>query len=81
MAYMTVFAIVQWGTGGSMVGYSLFYFCIDTLVVSRALNWFITDIRIDILPVRASNPGFRSTSIGKVAWPGICIGVIALVGK
>ena len=57
MAYMTqVFATVQWGTWLLiMVGYSLFYFGIDTLVVSRALNWFITDIRYrDILPVRAS---------------------------
>ena len=57
MAYMTqVFATVQWGTWLLiMVGYSLFYFGIDTLVVSWALNWFITDIRYrDILPVRAS---------------------------
>ena len=55
MAYMTqVFATVQWGTWLLiMVSYSLFYFSIDTLVVSRALNWFITDIRYrDILPVR-----------------------------
>ena len=57
VAYMTqVFATVQWGAWLLiMVSYSLFYFSIDTLVVSRALNWFITDIRYrDILPVRAS---------------------------
>ena len=56
-AYMTeVFANVEWGAWMLiMVGYSLFYFGIDTLVVSRALSWFITDIRYrDILPVRAS---------------------------
>ncbi|HBF62357.1 MAG TPA: hypothetical protein DDW59_02920 [Gammaproteobacteria bacterium] len=56
-AYMVqVFANVQWGAWLLiMVAYSLFYFGIDTLVVSRALNWFITDIRYrDILPVRAS---------------------------
>jgi hypothetical protein len=56
-AYMAqVFATVEWGMWLLiMVGYSLFYFAIDTLVVSRALSWFITDIRYrDILPVRAS---------------------------
>ena len=38
-----------------MVAYSGLYFCIDTLVVSRAINWFVTPIRYrDILPVRAS---------------------------
>ena len=51
-----VFANVQWGAWMAlMVGYSGFYFCIDTLVVTRALNWFITPIRYrDILPIRAS---------------------------
>jgi hypothetical protein len=51
-----VFATVQWGSWLLlMVAYSLFYFAIDTLVVSRALNWFIKDIRYrDILPIRAS---------------------------
>jgi hypothetical protein len=35
--------------------YSWFYFTIDTLVVTRALNWFIKPIRYrDILPIRAS---------------------------
>src|SRR5690606_9496124 len=38
-----------------MMAYSTFYFLIDTLVVSRALNWFVADIRYrDILPIRAS---------------------------
>jgi len=38
-----------------MIGYSLFYFLIDTLVVTRALNWFLAKIRYrDILPIRAS---------------------------
>ena len=57
LAYMTqVFAAVDWLSWLLvMVGYSLFYFLIDTLVVSRALSWFIADIRYqDILPIRAS---------------------------
>ncbi|MDA1369582.1 MAG: hypothetical protein O2971_02310 [Proteobacteria bacterium] len=38
-----------------MIGYSLFYFLIDTLVVTKALNWFLADIKYkDILPIRAS---------------------------
>jgi len=38
-----------------MMVYSLLYFAIDTLVVTRALNWFIKDIKYrDILPIRAS---------------------------
>ena len=51
-----VFANVQWLSWiGLMVAYSGFYFCIDTLVVTRALNWFIEPIRYrDILPIRAS---------------------------
>ena len=51
-----VFANVQWLSWiGLMVAYSGFYFCIDTLVATRALNWFITPIRYrDILPIRAS---------------------------
>ena len=55
--YMTaVFAGVQWLPWlALMVGYSLFYFSIDTLIVNRALRWFIADIPYkDILPVRAS---------------------------
>ena len=51
-----VFGDVQWLSWiGLMVAYSGFYFCIDTLVMTRALNWFITPIRYqDILPIRAS---------------------------
>ena len=55
--YMTqVFANVAWGPWlALMMGYSLFYFAIDTLVVTRALNWFLADIKFkDILPIRAS---------------------------
>jgi hypothetical protein len=38
-----------------MVCYSLFYFVIDTLVVTKALNWFVADIKYkDIAPIRAS---------------------------
>ena len=57
MEYMSgVFANVSWGYWLLlMMAYSLFYFGIDTLVVSRALNWFTGKIRYrDILPVRAS---------------------------
>ncbi|MEX2367146.1 MAG: hypothetical protein WD601_11120 [Pseudohongiellaceae bacterium] len=56
VAYMSqVFANVQWLSWLIlMVAYSGFYFLIDTLVVSRALNWFIARIRYrDILPIRA----------------------------
>lgn len=56
-AYMTdVFATVQWLPWlGLMMAYSSFYFLVDTLVVTRALNWFVKDIRYqDILPIRAS---------------------------
>ena len=51
-----VFDNVQWVSWiALMVAYSGFYFCIDTLVVTRALNWFIKPIRYrDILPIRAS---------------------------
>ncbi len=57
LAYMAdVFAQVDWVTWVAiMVCYSLFYFLIDTLVVTRALSWFIKDIRYtDILPIRGS---------------------------
>ena len=38
-----------------MIVYSFLYFFIDTLVVTRALNWFIKEIKYrDILPIRAS---------------------------
>ncbi len=51
-----VFRDVQWVPWiGLMVAYSGLYFLIDTLVVSRALTWFIKPIRYrDILPIRAS---------------------------
>ena len=51
-----VFATVDWVPWlFLMVGYSIFYFCIDTLVVTKALNWFIADIKFrDIMPIRAS---------------------------
>lgn len=57
MEYMgQVFANVAWLPWlGLMMAYSLFYFLIDTLVVSRALNWFLAPIKYrDILPIRAS---------------------------
>jgi hypothetical protein len=55
--YMTrVFANVRWLPWLLlMMVYSGFYLTIDTLVVTRALNWFIKPIRYrDILPIRAS---------------------------
>jgi hypothetical protein len=55
--YMSqVFATVAWLPWlGLMMLYSLFYFFIDTLVVTKALNWFLAPIRYrDILPIRAS---------------------------
>ena len=57
IAYMTdVFSNVAWVPWlGLMIAYSLFYFLVDTLVVTRALNWFLADIKYkDILPIRAS---------------------------
>ena len=55
--YMTqVFSNVRWLPWlGLMMVYSGFYFLVDTLVVTRALNWFVKPIRYqDILPIRAS---------------------------
>jgi hypothetical protein len=51
-----VFANVRWLPWLLlMMVYSCFYFTIDTLVVTRALNWFIKPIRYrDIAPIRAS---------------------------
>ncbi len=51
-----VFAAVDWVSWAAlMVAYSLIYFAIDTLVVTRTVSWFIRDIKYtDILPVRAS---------------------------
>lgn len=57
VAYMAqVFSTVDWVPWlGLMIAYSLFYFVIDTLVVTKALNWFVSDIKYkDIMPVRAS---------------------------
>ncbi len=58
VAYMTeVFSTVDWVPWLIlMIGYSLFYFAIDTLVITKALNWFIADIKYkDIMPIRASS--------------------------
>lgn len=55
--YMSgVFATVEWLPWlALMMVYSFLYFLIDTLVVTRALSWFIQEIRYrDILPIRAS---------------------------
>ena len=55
--YMTqVFATVAWIPWLLlMMVYSFLYFLIDPLVVTRALNWFIAEIRYrDIMPIRAS---------------------------
>jgi hypothetical protein len=51
-----VFADVQWLPWLLlMMIYSVFYFLIDTLVVSSALNWFIAPVRYrDLLPIRGS---------------------------
>lgn len=51
-----VFATVNWIPWlVLMICYSLFYFAIDTLVVTKALNWFVADIKYkDIMPIRAS---------------------------
>ena len=57
VAYMTqVFSTVDWIPWlALMICYSLFYFAIDTLVVTKALNWFVADIKYkDIMPIRAS---------------------------
>lgn len=57
VTYMqAVFAQVSWGQWiALMIAYSLFYFFIDTLVVTRALRWFTKEIRFrDILPIRGS---------------------------
>lgn len=56
--YMSqVFANVRWVPWLLlMMGYSLAYFAIDTLVITRALNWFIAPIKYrDIMPIRGSS--------------------------
>ena len=52
-----VFANVDWVPWLLlMVGYSFVYFMIDTLVVTKALGWFVKKIRFrDIMPIRASS--------------------------
>ena len=55
--YMSrIFANVTWILWlPLMMAYSFLYFAIDTLVVMRALNWFIQEIKYrDIMPIRAS---------------------------
>ena len=58
VAYMSqVFSHVAWVPWlALMMAYSCFYFLVDTLVTTSALNWFLDkDIRYrDILPIRAS---------------------------
>jgi hypothetical protein len=57
LGYMTrVFANVRWLPWLLlMIVYSCFYLIIDTLVLTKALSWFIKPIRYrDILPIRAS---------------------------
>ncbi|MFM1896414.1 MAG: hypothetical protein RLZZ385_1488 [Pseudomonadota bacterium] len=57
VAYMSqVFANVQWVPWLLlMMTYSCVYFAIDTLVITRALNWFIADVKYrDIMPIRGS---------------------------
>ena len=53
---LQVFTAVNWIPWLLMMtAYCLFYFSIDTLIVTRALNWFIKDIKYtDIMPIRAS---------------------------
>jgi len=56
-AYMSnAFAAVNWVPWVFlMISYSLIYFVIDTLVITRALGWFIAKVPYrDILPIRAS---------------------------
>ena len=50
-----VFANVNWIPWlVLMMGYSLFYFLIDTFVATKSLNWFLAEIKYkDILPIRA----------------------------
>ena len=53
---LQVFAAVNWIPWLLMMtAYCLFYFSIDTLIVTRALNWFVKDIKYrNIMPIRAS---------------------------
>jgi hypothetical protein len=51
-----IFGRVSWGRWlVLMIGYSVLYFFVDSLVVWRVVNWFNTKVRFtDILPIRAS---------------------------
>ena len=53
---LVVFSAVNWIPWILMMtAYCLLYFSIDTLIITRALNWFIKDIKYtDIMPIRAS---------------------------
>ncbi len=53
---LEVFQTVRWGAWlPLMVGYSTFFFLIDSLVVWRIITWFNARISyVDILPIRAS---------------------------
>jgi hypothetical protein len=52
-----IFSRVRWGTWlVLMIGYSAFFFLIDSLVVWRVINWFNTRVAyLDILPIRGSS--------------------------
>ena len=53
---LVIFSAVNWVPWILMMtAYCLLYFFIDTLMITRALNWFIKDIKYtDIMPIRAS---------------------------
>ena len=53
---LVVFSAVNWIPWLLMMtAYCLLYFSIDTLIITRGLNWFIKDIKYtNILPIRAS---------------------------
>ena len=57
-AYMTeVFATVNWIPWLLlMICYSLFYFAIYTLVVTRALNWFVADSKYQVIALIPAVP-------------------------
>jgi hypothetical protein len=52
-----IFSRVRWGAWlALMIGYSAFFFLIDSLVVWRVINWFNTRVAyLDILPIRGSS--------------------------
>ena len=69
-----VFTNVRWLPWlALMMAYSGFYFLVDTLVVSRALTWFIEPIRVSRHPGRSARaptsfPSSTSRS-AKGPWP------------